>query len=229
MRQPATRRGSAAAPGRPKAVRRALMAVAVTSAILAACSGDPAATPTRPPVATTLVSATAAPPASFGPPPSPTPPDDTSPIVLDPELLAFLPEAVGGAAVTEDADEAANALNDPALPRIASAVDGAVAVDTGTADLVYAWVVRVRHDVFTDADFRQWRDAYDEGACAAGGGVVGRAEAQIGGRRAFVTSCVSQMHTYHVWMEDQDILISASSIGDGRFGELLLEGIRVPA
>jgi hypothetical protein len=197
--------------------------------VVAACSGDPIATSTRAPGATALTTATAAAPASFGPPPSPTPPDDTSPIILDPGLLALLPESVGGAAVTEDADEAANALNDPALPGFASAVDGAVAVDTGTGNLVYAWVVKLRPGAFTDAAFRQWRDAYDEGACAAAGGVVGRAEAEIGGRRAYVTSCVADLHTYHVWLGDQDLLISASSIGEARFGEELLAGLRVPA
>lgn len=149
--------------------------------------------------------------------------------MLDPALLAFLPESVGGIRVTEDIDEASNALNDPVLPRIAAAVDGAVAVDTGTGNLVYGWVVKLRHGVFMDADYRQWRDAYDDGACANAGGVVGRAEATIGGRQAYVTSCVAGLHTYHVWLQDQDILISASSIGDARFGEKLLEGLRVPA
>ena len=126
-------------------------------------------------------------------------------------------------------DEAANALNDPALHRIASGVDGAVAVDAGTGNLVYAWVVRLRDAVFTDADFRQWRDAYDEGACASAGGVVGRAEATIGGRRAYVTSCAAGSTRTTSGSQDQDILISASSIGDGRFGEQLLEGLRLPS
>jgi hypothetical protein len=59
--------------------------------------------------------------------------------------------------------------------------------------------------------------------------VVGRAEATIGGRQSYVTSCVAGMHTYHVWLKDQDILISASSVGAGRFGEKLLEGLRIPS
>lgn len=223
------RGGRSTEPHRRSWALGAVAALAAIGAGVAACSGDPAATPTRAPGSSALATATAVAPATVGPPPSPTPPDDTSPIVLDAALLAFLPESVGGAAVTEDADEAANALNDPALPGFASAVDGAVAVDTGTGNLVYAWVVKLRPDVFTDATFRQWRDAYDEGACAAAGGVVGRAEAEIGGRQAYVTSCVADLHTYHVWVEDQDLLISASSIGEARFGEKLLEGLRVPA
>lgn len=207
---------------------RAIVLLVAASAVFAACSSDPVASAAPPSSGGALPTATAALPPSFGPPPSPTPPDESSPIVLDNALLAFLPMAVAGTKITEDPDEASNALNDPALPRIASAVDGAVAFDGGS-NLVYAWVVQLRPGVFTDADFRQWRDAYDDGACAAAGGIVGRAEAEIGGRQAFVTSCVSGMHTYHLWIQDHDLLISASSIGDGRFGEKLLEGLRVPS
>lgn len=206
---------------------RTFASAALCAVLVAACGGNNASSPTSGPVATTAATATSGPPATVGPPPSPTPPDDSSPLTLDSTLLAYLPESVNGIAVTEDVDEAATALSDPALPRIASAVDGAVAVDPGTGNLVYGWIVRLRHGVFTDADFRQWRDAYDEGACAAAGGVVGRAEATIGGRQSYVTSCVAGMHTYHVWLPDQDILISASSVGAGRFGEKLLEGLRV--
>ena len=211
-------------------VAHALIAIVLPVALLAACTGSlsPSSTPT--PIGTgASATSTIQPPTSFGPPPSPTPPDDTTPIQLDPALLAYMPESVAGIAVVEDVDEAATALSDPALPRIASAVAGAVAVDAGNGNLVYAWIVRLRHDVFTAGDYRQWRDSYDDGACAAAGGVVGRAEAAIGGRQAFVTSCEKGLRTYHVWLQDQDILISASSIGQGAFGQKLLEGLRVPA
>jgi len=198
-------------------------------AALAACSANPASTRTPPPAASgAFATGSSGPIASFGPPPSPTPPDDTSPIILDSALLAFLPVSVGGIEIKEDAEEASNALGDPALPRIATGVDGAVAFDGG-GNLVYAWVVKLRPGVFTDADFRQWRDAYDDGACAGAGGVVGRAEATIGGRQAYVTSCVAGLHTYHTWVKDQDLLVSASSIGDARFGEKLLDGLRLPS
>jgi hypothetical protein len=215
----------------PVSALRAAAAVFLPVVILAACSGDPAPSPSpsSAPIATLPVaSATDLPPTSFGPPPSPTP-DDASPLVVDSTLMAYLPTSIGGIDVTEDVDEATSALSDPTLPRIASGVDGAVAVDTGNGNLVYAWIVGLRPGVFTDSDYRQWRDAYDEGACAATGGVVGRAEATIAERQVYVTSCVTGLHAYHVWLEDLDILISASSIGEDRFGEQLLEGIRVPA
>lgn len=198
---------------------------------LAACSPTLlSATPTPGPGSTmgSGFSASIEPPTSFGPPPSPTL-DNASPVVVDGTLLGILPESVDGIAVTESIDEAALALNDPTLGRVASAVDAAVAVDAGNGNLVYAWIVRLRPDAFSDSAYRQWRDSYDEGACAAAGGVVGRAEAQIGGRQTFVTSCVAGLHTYHVWLNDQNILISASALGEGRFGEKLLAGLRVPA
>ena len=165
---------------------------------------------------------------SIGPPASPSQPDNTTPVALEPELLAFLPESIDGIPVAEDLDVSAEALLDPALSQIATGVDAAVAVDPGTGNLVTAWVVRLRPDAFGDEAYRQWRDSYDEGACAAAGGVVGRAQAELGGRTTYVTSCVAALRTYHVWLKDQNVLVSASSIGEGRFGEKLMSTLRVP-
>lgn len=168
-------------------------------------------------------------PETIGPPPSPTQPDDTTPVELDPTVLAFLPVAVGDVPVTESADEATSALSDPSVGRIGTAIDAGVAVDIGSGDLVHAWVVRLRTDRFTEAIYRQWRDSYDEGACAAAGGVVGTADATIDDRTVHITSCAAGLRTYHVWLEQAGILISASATGDGRFGELLMDNLRVPS
>jgi hypothetical protein len=168
-------------------------------------------------------------PETVGPPPSPTPPDETTPVALDPTLLAFLPLTVGDVPVTESADEATQALSDPSLGRIGTAIDAGVAVDMASGNLVHAWVVRLRTDRFTEAIYQQWRDSYDEGACAAAGGVVGTAEATIDDRTVYITSCGASVRTYHVWLEQVGILISASATGDGRFGELLMDNLRVPS
>jgi hypothetical protein len=158
--------------------------------------------------------------------PSPTP-DEATPAVIDSTLLAYLPESIEGVPVIEDLDEAALALADPALPRIATAIDVGLALDAATGNLVIAHVVRLREGAFDDGTYRQWRDSYDDGACAATGGVDARLEAPIDGRTVFVTSCVGDQRVHHVWIEDQDLLISASSVGDGRFGELLMGELRV--
>lgn len=205
------------------------LATLVAAAIIAACSVDGPSPTATPFLAGSLIPMTPAAasdlPATFGPPPSPTP-DDAAPVVIDPSVLALLPESIDGVPVQESIDEAVLALSDPALARIATALDAAVAVQGD--NLVLAWVVRLRPDRFTPDAYRQWRDSYDEGACTAAGGVVGHAEAEIGGRTSYVTSCAAGLHTYHVWLEELDVLISASSLGEARFGEKLLAALRVP-
>lgn len=208
------------------AARRVILALALLA--VAGCSStSPSTAPSN--AATALVSATTSPAPidSLGPPPMATP-DDAAPVTIDQSLLDILPAKIGTVAVTEDADAAAQAVNDPALDQIATGVDSAVAVDTGNGNLVLANIVRLRPGAFGAELYRQWRDSYDEGACAGSGGVVGHAEAVIANRQTYVTSCVAGMHTYHLWIEDQDILISASSIGADRFGEQLLTGLRLP-
>lgn len=204
------------------------LATLIATALLVACQVDsPSAAPTPPGPSVLIPTPSPAShlPVTFGPPPSPTP-DDAAPVVIDPSVLAFLPESIDGVPVQEDIDEAAVALNNQGLAQIATALDAAVAVQGD--NLVLAWVVRLRPDRFTLDSYRQWRDSYDEGACTAAGGVVGHAEAEIDGRTAFVTSCAAGLHTYHVWLEDHDILISASSLGEARYGERLLAVLRVP-
>ena len=205
------------------------LAAGLLCALIAACgTSGPSSAPHRTAIGAATATGTPLPPTSFGPPPSPTEPDDTTPLVLDPTLLALLPDAIDGIKVTEDADAAAEALGNQGLPAIATALDAAVAVDTGNADLVYALVVRVRPAAFDNSAFRSWRGSFDEGACAAGGGVIGNAEATLSGRQTFIASCVGGMHTYHVYLGDLNVVISASSIGDGRFGEKLVDSLRVP-
>lgn len=208
-----------------------LAAVAMLVTALVVACGTTAPTTTGPVPPTSAIGgsggATDA-PRSFGPPPTPSQPDDATPVALEQELLGFLPESIDGIPVAEDLDVSAEALLDPALPNIATGVDAAVAVDPGTGNLVSAWVVRLRPGAFGDEAYRQWRDSYDEGACAAAGGVVGRAQAELGGRNTYVTSCVAALRTYHVWLEEQNVLVSASSIGEGRFGEKLMSTLRVP-
>jgi hypothetical protein len=164
--------------------------------------------------------------ASLGPPPSPTH-DDTTGVVLDPSVLDVLPTTVDSVPVHEDSDEASSLLNTTDLGRYAEAADAGVAVDG--SNLVVAWVVRLRPAAFDATAYQQWRDSYDEGACSAAGGVKGRAQAELGGRTTYITSCVAALLTYHVWLEEQNMLVSASSVGESRLGERLMSTLRVPA
>lgn len=209
----------------PVVLGRPIVALAAALVVMACQSST---TPSRGP-ASDLPAETIELPASVGPLPSPTQPDDTTPVVLDQTLLGILPEAIAGFEITEASDEAAIALSAPALRTVATALDAGVAVDASTGNLAYALVVKLRPKVFTEETFRQWRDSFDEGACAASGGVVGNAEATIDDRRVHITNCAGGLHTYHVWLAEDDLLVSASSVGDARFGEQLVDNLRVPA
>jgi len=150
------------------------------------------------------------------------------PPAIDPTLLDYLPDKVRDVPVSEAVEEATTALADPTVSRIATALDVGLALDESTGNLVTAHVVRVREGAFDDTIFRQWRDTFDDGACAAAGGIQGRAETTIAASTVYVTSCVGPQRTYHVWIEDEDVLISASAVGAGGFGELLMAGLRLP-
>ncbi len=149
-----------------------------------------------------------------------------SAVVIDPTLVAVFPATVGGLRVAESPDGEADASANDVLPTIASAAAAIVAVDQSTSDLVYALIVRVRPGALTDATFRDWRDSYDEGACTSPTAVVGHAEAQIGGRTVYIGTCDNGLRTYHVWIQDAGLLISASSIGTRKLGELLMGELR---
>jgi len=197
--------------------------------LLAGCQGRATATPGPGASGSGEASQWAGVLPTLGPPPSPTQRDDTSPVALDRTVLAFLPETVVGVAVSESVDEATQALADPSLQVMASALDAGVAADAGSGNLVYAWVVRLRPGRFGDEVYRQWRDSYDQGACGGSQSIVGRAEATIDARTVYITSCTQGLRTYHVWLQEQGILISASAIGDGNYGEQLMDNLRVPA
>jgi hypothetical protein len=79
---------------------------------------------------------------------------------------------------------------------------------------------------WSEAWFRDWRDSYDEGACGQAGGVAGNAEAALGGRTVYIGTCAGGLRTYHAWLEGRGLLVSAFSVGKGRYGERLMAGLR---
>jgi hypothetical protein len=178
--------------------------------------------------ATPAPSAGGAPSPSAAAPPS-TPATSAGPTagggpVDDPGLLAVLPEAIGDVPVTEEPTSFADAVTDPSFAaNVASAAFG-IAVDG--ADLASGVVAHLRPGVFSDAFFRDWRDSYDRGACAQAGGVTGHAEAQLGGRTVYITSCAGGLRTYHAAIPDRDLVVSLFSVGERRFGEQLMAGLR---
>ena len=149
-------------------------------------------------------------------------------IAIDPSLLAVLPAQVDGVPLEADAATAADVTGDLALARSASALGVAIAIAPGasaTADLAVVWVVQLRAGVFNEAFFRNWRDTYDEAACAAAGGVSGHAETVIAGRDTRIGTCAGDVHTYHLHLARRDLLVSITAAGERRFGELVAAGL----
>ena len=103
---------------------------------------------------------------------------------------------------------------------------GAVVVDTGSADLANAFVVKLKPGALTDSGFRDWRDTYDEGVCGSSSAIVGHAETTIAGRTVFIGTCSAGSHTYHVWIKDKNLLITVFSLGTRNLGELLIAGLK---
>jgi hypothetical protein len=190
---------------------------AVSSSLPPASFVPVASAPTPTPVAASTAAATPAPAAT---------PDGSAAVAIDPGLLAILPATVDGLPVVESPEGEAAALADPILPGVGRAVAAGFAIDPAGGDFVYAVVVQLHPDGLTDEAFRDWRDSFDEGACSQAAGVAGHAETESGGRTVYIGTCAGGLRTYHVRLEDRDVLISASAAGERRLGELLVEDLR---
>jgi len=204
--------------GRARATVRAVVASLALAVALGACS---ATQPSAPPGST---------PTDFGTPPTddttPGPSDATSSVTIDPELLKVLPPTVAGLPVEESPDGDQGAEDEPVLAKIATGAVAALVVDTGSADLANAFVVRLKPGGLTDSGFRDWRDTYDQGVCGSESAIVGHAETTIAGRTVFIGTCSAGSRTYHVWIKDKNLLITVFSIGARQLGELLIAGLR---
>ena len=192
---------------------------------IAGC-GPAVTSPTLPPPTAPTASAQETPAVITPAPAATSTPGGGTALPIDSTLLGFLPATVGDLPLTENAEAEAAALAAPILPGVGLAAALGLAVDPATGDFVYVVVVRLRPGGLTDAVFRDWRDSFDEGACSQADGVVGHAETEIGGRTVFIGTCAGGLRTYHVWLEDRDVLISASAAGDRRLGEILFENLR---
>jgi hypothetical protein len=201
--------------------RRALAGVVIAIAIAAACI-PPRPSPTTP----------AATPAPSPTPAAASPTDVLSPgaaVAVDPALLELLPDAVAGAPLEPDEATAAEIAREPSIAPFVSALAIAAAfrpqgTDT-VGDYVVVTVARVKPGLFGDLFYRGWRDTFDAAVCEQAGGVDGHAEAEIAGRQTFIGTCAGGVHTYHVHLPDRDVIVSMQAVGDGRFGERVVEGL----
>jgi hypothetical protein len=193
----------------------------VVTALVAACA--PAAT--RSPSPSVALSPSAA--ASASPGASDTSPGSSTLITIDPSLLSILPQSVDGVQLLPAPEAAAQIAADPSIPSDIDAVAVALAVASSTSttdDLAIVNVVRLNEGIFDDDFFRDWRDSYNEAACEPAGGVVGNAEAQLGGRQVFITTCANGGAAYHTHYSDQ-ILVAITSVGPSRLGEKIMTNL----
>ena len=207
---------------------------ATLSLVAVIVSGCQATDPTPGTPAGSGAASTMAPAATAATPGADRPSDDPVPsapgasppgvAVEDPSLIAVLPAAVVGQPVVLESQAFVDALADPAFAaNVEAAVFGVVVAGN---DLSSAMVARPVPGVWSEAWFRDWRDSYDEGACGQSGGVAGNAEAVLGGQTVYIGTCAGGLRTYHAWLEGRGLLVSAFSVGEGRYGERLMAGLR---
>jgi len=238
---------------RTQVARAAVLALLLAAAALVAACGVSQATPapaSAAPVPATPVSAapatpaqsptpsgaapssalpatpapSAAPAGTTAPVDSPAQPSPAGAVVEDPSLLSVLPASLAGVPVNHEAQAFAEAATDPAFAGNVQSAAFAVAVDG--EDLASAVVARPNPGVYSETFFRDWRDSYNEGACGQSGGVAGNAQSEIGKQTVYIGTCAGGLRTYHAWLADKGLLVSAFSLGDRRFGELLMAGLQ---
>jgi len=211
----------------PIRIGRPVSVLVILALAVAACGTTGPSTP--PTIAATPVGpAVTLPPPETSAPSSPAvtaaPPSSGDGVVRDDSLLAILPSDIDGAPVTVEDESFAEAAADPAF---ATNVDrAAFAVVTTPTDLASGVVAKLREGVFGDGFFADWRETYNEGACAQAGGVATNAETTLDGRTVYVTTCAGGMLVYHTYLEEQGVIVSLFSLGEGRYGERLIRGLR---
>jgi hypothetical protein len=201
-----------------------VLAIAVTLTILVAGCGPPPATPSLGPSPTGSL----APPATAeGPSPSAAPSGGA--VQVDAALLAFVPAAVDGVPLTFDPETSATIAADQSVAPDAASLAVALAIVPGTSaadDLAVVSVVRLRDPAKDETWFRDWRDTYDQAACGPAGGLVGNAEAEIGGGTVYIGSCAGGVRTYHTRLAAAGIVVSITALGSRRLGEKVMAGLQ---
>ena len=152
----------------------------------------------------------------------------SGPLVVDSSLLKILPASVAGIVMQPSPQSAASMASDASLARSASALAVGVvasAGDSGGDDLAVSSVIRLRPGVYSDAFFGHWKEAYDLAACDPAGGIASHVQQVIGSHTVDVSVCAQGARTYHTHLAG-DILVSITAVGDRKFGDLVMAGLR---
>jgi hypothetical protein len=214
-----------------------LVTVLLVAGVLAAgCSATSGISPApSTPPSTTAAPSTAAPPSvaepsaslAIGAGSSPSASGSAGPAIpIDPLLLAILPAAVGGQAISEMPDIEANLTTDPDLQTNAASLAVALGINSGTGDFAYVAVIQLKPFVFSNAWFTSWRQSYDQGACSQSSGLKSTSSTTIAGRQVFVGTCNGGALTYHVHLTGPDRVVSITSVGTAGFGATVIGTLR---
>jgi len=199
---------------------RVLFGLVAAGALVLALVGCNPADSTAPSLAIATVG-----PGGVGPPVTLEP--GATPLVhVDASLLGVLPAEVDGLSLIESTEAELDAQSNGSLASLSAGIAGALAIDPGTGDFVLVDVVRLRPGIFDDTTFRNWRDTFDAGVCLDSG-VTGHGQSTIGGRTVFVGTCGNALHTYHAWIPDKNLLVTASAGGSRNLGELLFANLKL--
>ena len=146
--------------------------------------------------------------------------------VVDGTLLSVLPPFVTGLAVREFPEAESEAVADAGIGRNISRLATAFVGDVGGANWAYTAIVDVRPEARSDAFYRDWQESFDRSACERAGGVTGHTSVVIAGYDVERTACGGGVRTYHVRIAGTGLLISISDLGEAKFGELEIAGLR---
>ena len=210
----------------------AFLAGAVVASIVAGCGSPP--TPSVRPSSVAAAASPTSSPASSSPSSPSSGPDAASPptarpatAVADPDLFEVLPATSDIFSLTYDAITTATIAADPALdPAVDSIATGLYRLRNAAPDAPDFAIVNVVHlrDASLEDDwFRSWRETYDEGACGQAGGVIRRAETPVGALTVHVGSCDGGAFTYHVRLNEGNVILSMTSVGPARIGQTVAE------
>jgi hypothetical protein len=149
-----------------------------------------------------------------------------SPIPVEQGLVDLLPASVDGLDRQSDASVDAGIARDPDLAAIARSFATALYVNPPSGEFAYVSLVRLSRPLENEA-YRDYRDSFDQAACAQAGGRTGTATGTLGGRSVDIGHCAGGLLTYHLSL-DGPIVVSISSLGDRRLGERIIGALGDP-